>query len=493
MDTNRAGNLERGQLPDSTEHGRSSQAGCSPCYPSPVQILSILGVLSVLSVLFATGAANKVSALPKMVEKMCKTSPGHLIYMLPFTLPVNDRQVSELSARYEEAVKLAEERMRNEKSMVKAARKKRLEREALLAQAKQEAEEAERKKKLAEEKLAREAEEAAREAKRAREEKRAEEKLEAEEAAREAKRAREEKRAEEKLEAAEAAREEKLAREMEKKLTEEKVAKANPPKPQRNDSNPPKLPRNATNATNPSRNASQVSTFCFSLVVPWTGEPQLISKQLDLHAGIAACDRFAAYSNQVMELGQMRFRTRLLPNIDLHAAKGGQFWTVMNTRIFKALWRQVLDDKDWVHYDWTIKLDPDTVFFSSKFKLLIAHRTSLQHDPDDKKGIVLVNCRFGLHGPLEALSKQAMSVYNDGWRYCPEFPPQEDVYLQHCTNQLGIRQMQAYDVLAEKACHTPDYQACTGNFVSFHPFKSPEDWARCMRLGSWTPFHANGV
>ena len=41
------------------------------------------------------------------------------------------------------------------------------------------------------------------------------------------------------------------------------VAKANPPKPQRNDSNPPKLPRNATNATNPSRNASQADVQGF--------------------------------------------------------------------------------------------------------------------------------------------------------------------------------------------------------------------------------------
>ncbi|CAE7943890.1 unnamed protein product [Symbiodinium sp. KB8] len=477
MRANRAGNLERGQvrfglavareatpsggqLPDSAQ-----QARCLPFYPSPVHILSILGLLSVLCLLFATGGDNKVSALPKVVEKMFKTSPGDLIYMLPFTLPVHDG----LSARYEEAVKLAHERMRNETNSVKAARRKRLAREAQLAQEKQAAEKAAREKKLAEEKL--EAEEAAREEKRKR--KRAEEKLEAEKAARE------KKLAEEKLEAKEAAREEKRKRKraeekleaekvaLEKKLAEEKVA---------------------GEAAD-----DQISIFCFSLVVPWTGEPQLIAEQLDLHAGIAACDNFAAYSSQVMELGKTRFRTRLLPNTDLHAAFGGQFWTVLNTRIFKALWRQVLDDQDWVHYDWTIKLDPDTVFFPGKFKLLIAHRTSLQHDPDDDKGVVLVNCRFGLHGPLEALSKQAMSVYNYGWRYCPEYPPQEDVYLQHCTKQLGIRQMQAYDVLAEKACHTPNYQECTGNFVSFHPFKSPEDWERCMRLGSQMPFRANGA
>merc|ERR1712032_1340807 len=67
----------------------------------------------------------------------------------------------------------------------------------------------------------------------------------------------------------------------------------------------------------------------------------------------------------------------------------------------------------------------------------------------------MINCKYGLHGPLEALTREAFEVFIHGIPQCEALRSQpwgEDKYLDHCLQLLGIRRVLAYELLDEIAC-----------------------------------------
>merc|ERR1712151_1000458 len=99
-------------------------------------------------------------------------------------------------------------------------------------------------------------------------------------------------------------------------------------------------------------------------------------------------------------------------------------------------------------------------------------------------GIFLNNCKLGLHGPIEVVSRKALEVYAAHRNACEE-PPQEDVYLMACLLKNGARQLDMFNVLAEKDCwrdgwhQDPDWRSCTSDRAAFHPFKTPQAYQQC--------------
>jgi len=96
-------------------------------------------------------------------------------------------------------------------------------------------------------------------------------------------------------------------------------------------------------------------------------------------------------------------------------------------------------------------------------------------------GTFLNNCGYGLHGPLEVLSRKAIEVYGKGVHHCKQ-PPQEDVYLQQCMLRLGVLQVNHFNLLAEAHCSFEDWAKCSSDHVSFHPFKEWRDYEHCVHV-----------
>jgi len=218
------------------------------------------------------------------------------------------------------------------------------------------------------------------------------------------------------------------------------------------------------------------SLFCFSVMVSWNYEPNLIRWQVQHKWSIFSCDDFTVYSDQRMSLGD-NIWSRIVAGTDLKAHLGGKFNTLLNTPVFQRVWEQVVRDGVYDLYDWTAKVDCDAVFLPDRLRTMVSG-PDLVHGEDDK-GKFINNCRFGLHGPLEVVSRKALSTYAKGWETCHNDPPQEDVYLMACLTQLGVTQVDEFTLLSEQACKTPDWEACESSHVAFHPFKDLIGYKDC--------------
>merc|ERR1719188_254148 len=117
--------------------------------------------------------------------------------------------------------------------------------------------------------------------------------------------------------------------------------------------------------------SDSASLFCFTLMLPWSDEPKLLSMQLEERWGIFACDQAMVYSNPAGEIGGI---TTGLVDTDLHCEMGGPpglMPTVLNTPVFEKVWEKVIQDKHFRAHDWVVKTDPDTVFFPERIRQIV--------------------------------------------------------------------------------------------------------------------------
>jgi hypothetical protein len=64
---------------------------------------------------------------------------------------------------------------------------------------------------------------------------------------------------------------------------------------------------------------------------------------------------------------------------DLHCELGGEFHVAMNRAIFMAVWEKVGKDAEYLKFAWTVKVDPDTVFFPARLRTVL-----VAHQPEDR-------------------------------------------------------------------------------------------------------------
>mmetsp|Transcript_59501 Transcript_59501/g.153199 ORF Transcript_59501/g.153199 Transcript_59501/m.153199 type:complete len:537 (-) Transcript_59501:323-1933(-) len=231
-----------------------------------------------------------------------------------------------------------------------------------------------------------------------------------------------------------------------------------------------------TTTTTTTMTTTTITLHCWALLQPKGSEPALIHAQEAAKMGIFACDSTAVYSNESMRIGT--HQTRVVP-IDLTCPIGGQWNTALNTQIFKRVYQEVMRDGDFRRHDWTIKADLDTVFIPWKLRNVLSR---WQPGAQEGNGTVLMNCRWGLHGPMEVMSRRALEVMSPGC-WLSNAPGseigQEDFYIHMCAERLGIRLQPEANCLAEVACQTPRWFACDTPHAAFHPFKSVPAWQQC--------------
>jgi len=99
-----------------------------------------------------------------------------------------------------------------------------------------------------------------------------------------------------------------------------------------------------------------------------------------------------------------------------------------------------------------------------------------------KQAVYLNNCKWGLHGPIEVLSRRAVATYAAGLPKCVDLlqhPWGEDKFLDQCMQQLGVTRENEYSLLSETACGEQPAPCGTAN-VAFHPFKSIQSYFTCF-------------
>jgi hypothetical protein len=253
--------------------------------------------------------------------------------------------------------------------------------------------------------------------------------------------------------------------------------------------------KNLTKNKSESRTVTEVTTttavqatslFCWCLCMPKGYEPNLLRLQRRQNASLFACEEYAVYSSSVFEVAPGV--TTLKVDSDLKAVYGGEFYTALNTWIFLKVWDKVIDDGTYADYDWTVKVDPDAVFFPSRLRAsLVAH-----NELENPGGVYINNCKYGLHGPIEVFSANAVKAFARGRFECVQHidtdcdggPCEwgEDLFLDECLHKvLNVTRDDIMDLMIETACDPPggEVDCKTGRAAVYHPFKSTDEWSSC--------------
>lgn len=234
----------------------------------------------------------------------------------------------------------------------------------------------------------------------------------------------------------------------------------------------------------PIKTVPEGSLYCFALMLPGTYEQDLLAMQYNSKVSIFGCNEYAVYSNVVIEVAPGLNSS--VVDSDLKCGKGGEFGTALNLDIFIAVWTQVIQEHRFDLHDWTAKADPDAVFVPDRL------RKVLQIHPEAAEGVYLNNCKFGMHGPIEVFSRNAVRKWAAGSTQCvTHFQKQcggdcfwgEDLFVDQCLwKVLGVRRDNDFRLLVEDHCEPPDgWQSCTDTQkVSFHPFKTLVGYQACL-------------
>lgn len=222
-------------------------------------------------------------------------------------------------------------------------------------------------------------------------------------------------------------------------------------------------------------------------MLPDSYEQTLLFIQHEKGMGLFACDGMAIYSNKLIKVAPGAV-TRIV-NSDLKCHMGGEFHTAMNTDIFLAVWRKVYSDGQFWAYHWTLKADPDTVFFPSRLYPLLQKYGEME----TPHGIYLNNCKYGLHGPIEIFSRKAVQALQTGAQRCKHaFQTRcggkpcawgEDMFIDQCLwKVLDVKREDSFKLLLEDHCDPPkDWDDCKDpTTVAFHPFKKAEKYSECV-------------
>mmetsp|Transcript_6490 Transcript_6490/g.18075 ORF Transcript_6490/g.18075 Transcript_6490/m.18075 type:complete len:651 (-) Transcript_6490:176-2128(-) len=291
-----------------------------------------------------------------------------------------------------------------------------------------------------------------------------------------------------------------------------------------------------------------VSLYCFSLMMPYGYEPNLLNEQQQRKVGIFACNEAVVFSNMsTLISGEMSPIDVDVVEGSLAVPFGGKWMTALNTGVFNRIWSRVVQLGRYRYHDWVVKVDPDAVFFPSRLAQLLRHRTPFNDDkvirhvkePNHlqcgncqlkgsehetcashvrahqknghtcRKALELVseaapkgcgcecddfacdlpgssmylnNCKWGLHGPIEVLSRRAVATYAAGLPQCVPLLENawgEDKFLDKCLQQLGVERINEYSLLSEVACGEQP-APCGTSKVAFHPFKSIQSYFTCF-------------
>ncbi|CAK0810570.1 unnamed protein product, partial [Prorocentrum cordatum] len=249
-----------------------------------------------------------------------------------------------------------------------------------------------------------------------------------------------------------------------------------------------KTPSRATSTTGPIALPEKVDgeLFCFAVMVPGSEEQSLLVIAFQNSAGIFNCDMNTIYSSLEFELAPGVVTHKVAS--DLHCESGGEFNTALNLEIFLEVWRSVVADGDFTRFEWTVKVDPDSVFFPDRLRVAIQ-----KHQPAEYElGIYLNNCDFGLHGPIEVFSRRAVETWWEGsqkcldhfWEMCSgDCNWGEDIFIDQCLwKVLNATRYDEHALLVEDHCSPPEgWRDCQDSWhIAFHPFKTGWEWMQCF-------------
>lgn len=220
------------------------------------------------------------------------------------------------------------------------------------------------------------------------------------------------------------------------------------------------LPRVESKVQQPSGVIVGTSLYCWSVMnANSRSETQLVRLAILKKTGIAACEEWQVFSNKVTWLIPYPppVMTTFIPVVfTKFKGQGGVMGTLSwtNVEVFLVAWDAVRVSGKYLQHDWTVKADPDAVFLTDRLRARLA-----PHLVPIKKGLYLKNCKNlpnGFFGPLEVMSREAVSTYLLRIPECKATLQWsqwgEDLFAQKCMDKFNVSHAEAGDLLTDSNC-----------------------------------------
>lgn len=220
-----------------------------------------------------------------------------------------------------------------------------------------------------------------------------------------------------------------------------------------------------------------------------------MQQQSEQNLGIFLCDETLVLTDKEMKLSSVNTQRTVEISNDLLFQKAGMF---KNSDLFLSVWEKIKLDGRYQNTDWTVKADPDTVFFPDRLRKRLGGFAQSKSVPK-----FFANCHAEvdvqakehphfMYGPLEVFSEAALKMYFSRGDRCKvevgsDEKMWEERYMTHCLELLGAR-MNPYlhlNLLSDPHCdNTIVAPSCTSDAAAFHPFGTAEAYLEC-----WTTAH----
>mmetsp|Transcript_26423 Transcript_26423/g.76179 ORF Transcript_26423/g.76179 Transcript_26423/m.76179 type:complete len:410 (+) Transcript_26423:56-1285(+) len=226
--------------------------------------------------------------------------------------------------------------------------------------------------------------------------------------------------------------------------------------------------------------AGSPSLYCYMVALVAGNEPELVRRHLATGTGIFGCSEYDLYSEREMVLGYG-------PSGIIRSTPigGPMSSTQNNTRDFLRAWRKIREHGAPSRNDWTVKIDPDAVFFADVLGQKLAAR-SIKTATDS---VYFKNCDtwHSLQGPLEVMSKAAATKFFHSLDVCYLDKKvmkslAEDWFVAHCLDRIGARHIEDVGLLEDEWCHHKTVE-CVSGMAAYHPFKTTDGYEKCRQAG----------
>lgn len=238
------------------------------------------------------------------------------------------------------------------------------------------------------------------------------------------------------------------------------------------------------------------SLYCFALMVPGSYEEPMVKWQYQAQASIFSCEEYQVFSNVTLDLGGIQTYSiggnLQTPYLDIYS---------LNTDVFIRLWNVAAYVGAYKNHDWSIKVDVDCVFFPDRFRTFVQRQDNQQiPGPLIPAGAVwLNNCQYGMHGPLEVISRDGMATFLTNLNSCenirqtamnPSIGYGEDQFARECWMQLQVPKLNEFETLLSERWNCIERpKDCSGKKIAFHAWKDIGSWANCWQTaqnsGQW--------
>jgi hypothetical protein len=213
-----------------------------------------------------------------------------------------------------------------------------------------------------------------------------------------------------------------------------------------------------------------LSLFCITAFAEGSIEERaLLDTARKRRASIFACDAVELFALKAPAIASCR-----LPNEG--TARGGHSFSA---EAFQKVWMSLQEKRQYLRHDWTVKVDPDTVFLPARLQ----KRLSLLRPPEAEP--LYFKSDVGFTGAIEVLSKAALERFHLHRASCRRVLAnclKEDSFLQSCLDMVGADFVEdgSGALVGSSASNCAD-QART----AFHA-EGPASWIACYEAAQAT-------